>query len=137
MSSRREPLPGGGRHLNHRRREGRFGRNPDQPGPDRPDFAEARHVTLNPIVFLLYQVINIYIWLLIISVVMSWLVSFNVINTGNRFVYMVGDFLYRITEPLLAPVRRFLPFMGGLDISPVVLILLLYTLQYSLIYYFA
>jgi len=94
-------------------------------------------VTLNPIVFLLYQVINIYIWLLIISVVLSWLVSFNVINTSNRFVYLVGDFLYRITEPLLAPVRRFLPFMGGLDISPVVLILLLYTLQYSLIYYFA
>ncbi len=94
-------------------------------------------MTLNPIVFLLYQVINIYIWLLIISVVMSWLVSFNVINTSNRFVYLVGDFLYRITEPLLAPVRRFLPFMGGLDISPVVLILLLYTLQYSLIYYFA
>ncbi len=94
-------------------------------------------MTFNPLVFLLYQVINIYIWLLIISVVMSWLVSFNIINTGNRFVYMVGDFLNRITEPLLAPIRRFLPFMGGLDISPVVLILLLYTLQYSLIYYFA
>ncbi len=94
-------------------------------------------MTLNPLVFLLYQVINIYIWLLIISVVMSWLVSFNIINTSNRFVYMVGDFLNRITEPLLAPIRRFLPFMGGLDISPVVLILLLYTLQYSLIYYFA
>ncbi len=94
-------------------------------------------MTFNPLVFLLYQVINIYIWLLIISVVMSWLVSFNIINTGNRFVYMVGDFLNRITEPLLAPIRRFLPFMGGLDISPVVLILLLYTLQYSLVYYFA
>ena len=94
-------------------------------------------MTLNPIVFLLYQVINIYIWLLIISVVMSWLVSFNIINTSNRFVYMVGDFLNRITEPLLAPIRRFLPFMGGLDISPVVLIMLLYTLQYSLVYYFA
>ena len=94
-------------------------------------------MTLNPIIFLLYQVINIYIWLLIISVVMSWLVAFNIINTGNRFVHMVGDFLHRITEPLLAPVRRFLPFMGGMDISPLVLILLLYTLQYSLIYYFA
>ena len=94
-------------------------------------------MTFNPLVFLLYQVINIYIWLLIISVVMSWLVSFNIINTGNRFVYMVGDFLHRITEPLLAPIRQFLPFMGGLDISPVVLILLLYTLQYSLVYYFA
>jgi YggT family protein len=123
--------------LNAKERKGRFGRNPDQPGPDRQPFAEASHVTLNPIVFLLYQVINIYIWLLIISVVMSWLVSFNIINTSNRFVYMVGDFLNRITEPLLAPIRRFLPFMGGLDISPVVLIMLLYTLQYSLIYYFA
>jgi YggT family protein len=50
---------------------------------------------------------------------------------------MVGDFLHRITEPLLDPIRRFLPFMGGMDLSPVVLILLLYTLQYSLIYYFA
>ncbi len=94
-------------------------------------------MTLNPLIFLLYKVINIYVWLLIISVVMSWLVTFNIIKTGNRFVYMVGDFLYRITEPLLAPIRRFLPFMGGMDISPVVLILLLYTLQYSLIYYFA
>jgi len=94
-------------------------------------------LTLNPIIFLLYQVINIYIWLLIISVVMSWLVAFNIINTGNRLVYVVGDFLHRITAPLLAPIRHFLPFMGGMDISPVVLVLLLYTLQYSLIYYFA
>ena len=94
-------------------------------------------MTLNPLIFLLYKVINIYVWLLIISVVMSWLVTFNIINTGNRFVYMVGDFLYRITEPLLAPIRRFLPFMGGMDISPVVLIRLLYTLQYSLISDFA
>ena len=94
-------------------------------------------MTFNPVIFLLYHVINIYIWLLIISVVMSWLVHFNIINTGSRLVYMLGDFLYRITEPLLAPIRRLLPFMGGLDISPVVLILLLWTLQYSLIYYFA
>ncbi len=94
-------------------------------------------MTLNPLIFLLYKVINIYVWLLIISVVMSWLVTFNIIKTGNRFVYMVGDFLYRITEPLLAPIRRFLPFMGGMDISPVVLIRLLYTLQYSLISDFA
>ena len=94
-------------------------------------------MTPSPIVFLLYQVINIYIWLLIISVVMSWLEAFNIINKGNRLVYMVGVFLRRITEPLLEPIRRFLPFMGGMDISPVVLILLLYTLQYSLFYYFA
>ena len=123
--------------MNAGRRKSRFGRNLDQPGGDLRLFAETRDLTLNPIIFLLYQVINIYIWLLIISVVMSWLVTFNIINTGNRLVYIVGDFLYRITEPLLAPIRRFLPFMGGMDISPVVLILLLYTLQYSLIYYFS
>ena len=68
-------------------------------------------------------VITIYIWALIISAVMSWLVAFNVINTQNRFVYMVGDFLYRITEPVLRPIRRFIPMLGGIDISPIVLIL--------------
>ena len=68
-------------------------------------------------------VITLYIWALIISAVMSWLVAFNVINTQNRFVYMVGDFLYRITEPALRPIRRFIPLLGGIDISPIVLIL--------------
>lgn len=70
-------------------------------------------------------VINIYIWLLIASAILSWLVAFNVVNTRNRFVYLVGDFLYRVTEPLLAPIRRFMPNLGGLDLSPVILILLL------------
>jgi YggT family protein len=71
-------------------------------------------------------IIRIYIWLLIASVVLSWLVSFNVINTRNRFVYVVGDFLHRATEPVLRPVRNLLPNMGGLDISPIVVILALY-----------
>ena len=72
---------------------------------------------------LVSTVITLYIWALIISAVMSWLVAFNVINTQNRFVYMVGDFLYRITEPALRPIRRFIPLLGGIDISPIVLIL--------------
>lgn len=72
---------------------------------------------------LISTVITLYIWALIISAVMSWLVAFNVINTQNRFVYMVGDFLYRITEPALRPIRRFIPMLGGIDISPIVLIL--------------
>ena len=72
---------------------------------------------------LVSTVITLYIWALIISAVMSWLVAFNVINTQNRFVYMVGDFLYRITEPALRPIRRFIPLLGGIDITPVVLIL--------------
>ncbi len=74
-------------------------------------------------------VISIYIWLLIASVVLSWLIAFNVINTGNRFVYQVRDFLYRITEPALRPIRNLLPNLGGIDISPVILILALYFIR--------
>jgi YggT family protein len=70
-------------------------------------------------------VISLYIWVLIASAIMSWLVAFNVLNTRNRFVYQVGDMLYRLTEPALRPIRRVLPNLGGIDLSPVVLILLL------------
>ena len=75
---------------------------------------------------LIDSAISIYIWLLIGSVVLSWLVAFNVINTRNRFVYTLGDFLHRITEPALRPIRNVMPSLGGIDISPVILILLLY-----------
>ena len=71
-------------------------------------------------------VISIYIWLLIASVVLSWLIAFNVINTGNRLVYEAQSFLYRVTEPLLRPIRNLLPNLGGIDLSPLVLILALY-----------
>lgn len=74
---------------------------------------------------LIDTVIALYIWALILSAVMSWLVNFNVINTQNRFVYIMGDFLHRVTEPALRPIRRFLPNLGGIDLSPIVLILLL------------
>ena len=70
--------------------------------------------------------IRLYIWLLIASVVLGWLVAFNVINTRNRFVYVIGDFLHRVTDPLLRPIRNLLPSMGGIDLSPIVLILALY-----------
>ena len=73
--------------------------------------------------------LQIYVWILIASAVLSWLVAFNVVNTRNRVVYIVGDFLYRVTEPALRPIRRVLPNLGGLDISPVLLILLLLFLQ--------
>ncbi len=73
--------------------------------------------------------IDLYWYLVIISVIMSWLVAFNVINTSNRAVYTIGDFLYRITEPALRPIRRVLPNLGGMDISPIVLILGLFFLS--------
>ena len=81
------------------------------------------------IVELVASVIMLYFWMILIQVVMSWLVVFNVINTQNRFVYMVGDFLHKITEPALGPIRRILPSLGGIDLSPVVLILLLVFVQ--------
>ncbi len=77
------------------------------------------------IFWLIDTVVGIYIFMLIASAILSWLVAFNVINTSNRFVYLVGDFLYRVTEPVLRPIRRIMPDLGGIDISPISLILIL------------
>ncbi|WP_207485586.1 YggT family protein [Arenibaculum pallidiluteum] len=77
------------------------------------------------LIALIQTILEILIWLLIASAVLSWLVAFNVINTRNRVVYMIGDFLERVTDPLLRPIRGILPNLGGIDISPIVLILLL------------
>ena len=84
---------------------------------------------LIPILNLILTVIELYIWVVIIAVVLGWLVSFKVVNTSNWFVYMVGDFSYRVTEPALGPIRNVLPNLGGIDISPIALILLLYFLK--------
>jgi YggT family protein len=82
-------------------------------------------------------VISLYIWALIISAILSWLVAFNVVNTTNRVVYTVGEFLYRITEPALRPIRQVLPNLGGLDIAPIILILLLVFLKNLMFEYLA
>ena len=83
-------------------------------------------VIVGPALVLIYHLIELYTWVLIIGVIMSWLIAFNVINLSNQFVRMVYDVVTRLTEPLLGPIRRFLPDLGGVDISPVILILLLY-----------
>ena len=85
------------------------------------------------IFWLIDTVIGFYIALVIAQIVLSWLVSFNVVNTRNRFVYIVGDFLYRVTEPALRPIRRLLPNFGGIDLSAVVLLLGLYFVRMLLI----
>jgi len=74
-------------------------------------------------------VLNLYVWVLIAAAVLSWLVAFNVVNPYNSFVRNVGDFLYRVTEPLLAPIRNLLPSLGGLDLSPMVLILVIFFIE--------
>ncbi len=70
--------------------------------------------------------LQVYTWIIIISAILSWLVAFNVINTHNQFVYTIGNALHRLTEPALRPIRRFLPNLGGIDISPLVLLLLIF-----------
>ena len=77
------------------------------------------------IVWLVNTVINLMIWLIIAQAILSWLVAFDVVNYRNRFVYSVGSFLDRATRPLLEPFRRIIPNLGGIDVSPIVVILLL------------
>ncbi len=78
---------------------------------------------MNPFLWLITTIIDIYIWILIASAVLSWLVVFNVVNTRNPIVNSIGDFLYRVTEPALRPIRSIMPNLGGIDISPVILII--------------
>jgi YggT family protein len=78
-----------------------------------------------PLIGFIVLVIDLYIWIVIAGAILSWLIAFNVVNTQNRFVYSVADMLYRITEPALRPIRSVLPNLGGIDISPVILILFL------------
>ena len=80
---------------------------------------------MKSIFFLVDSVINIYIWLIIINVILSWLVAFNVLNTQNRFVFAILNATHQLTDPVLNKIRRFIPNLGSIDISPVVLILLL------------
>lgn len=86
-------------------------------------------IIFGPLIRILMIAIDLYIWVVIAMAILSWLIAFGVVNTYNRFVYTINDFLYRITEPALRPLRRFLPNLGGIDISPVVLILILYFIQ--------
>ena len=85
--------------------------------------------TMQSLLHLISAVIGIYIWVIFIQVILSWLIAFKVINLQNQFVYTLSNVFYRLTEPALQPVRRFMPNLGGVDISPVILILLLYFVQ--------
>ena len=78
-----------------------------------------------PLIGFIVLVIDLYIWVVIAGAILSWLVAFNVVNTNNRVVLSIADMLYRLTEPALRPIRNVLPNLGGIDISPVILILIL------------
>ena len=88
---------------------------------------------MNAVIFIIYQVLNFYWWIVILSAVFSWLYAFNVINNSNQFVNMIGNFLYQMTEPVYRPIRRFIPDLGGIDLSPIVVLFIIMFLQYLLI----
>ena len=84
---------------------------------------------MKSIFILLDSIITIYLWIIIINALLSWLVAFNILNTQNRFVFSVLDATYKMTDPALNRIRRFIPTFGSIDISPVILILLLMFLR--------
>ena len=85
-----------------------------------------------PVLRVVIAILDIYWYLVIVQAVVSWLIAFNIINTYSRPVAMLLDFLYRITEPLLRPIRQFVPSFGGLDVSPVVLLLVIWLVEMEL-----
>ena len=92
---------------------------------------------MKSVLILFDNIVTLYIWVLIINAVLSWLIAFNVLNTSNRFVYSVLDVSYRLTAPPLNYIRRFLPNLGSIDISPVILILGLIFLRNLVFEFFA
>ncbi len=80
-------------------------------------------------------ILNLYTYIIIASAIFSWLYAFNVINSGNQFVGMIGNFLHQATEPLLRPIRRIMPNLGTIDVSPIVLLLGIFLLQRIIAYY--
>ena len=90
---------------------------------------------MHPIIWLIDTILNIYFWIILATVIMSWLVAFGVINGSNPYVRQVLYALRRLTEPLLAPIRNMLPNLGAIDISPIVLLIVLQFIRYAVIYY--
>ena len=87
---------------------------------------------MKAIYLLIFQIINIYEWVVIIHVILSWLVSFNILNTQNRLVFVILDFTYRATSPILDKIRGYIPNLGQIDISPIILLLGLWFLKLCL-----
>lgn len=94
-------------------------------------------VVVDSLYWLIDTLLGLYIWVIIIGAILSWLVAFDVVNTRNRVVYVIGDFTYRLTEPALRPIRRIVPDLGGVDISPLLLILLLFFVRRLLAGFYA
>ncbi|HLY57020.1 MAG TPA: YggT family protein [Stellaceae bacterium] len=84
---------------------------------------------MHALIYTTLKILDLYWWVVVLAVIASWLVNYGVINRFNRFAMMVVDFLFRLTEPALRPIRRVIPSIGGIDISPLILLLIIYFLQ--------
>ena len=91
---------------------------------------------MDPFFILIYRIIDIYFYIILVNVILSWLIAFNIINTYNQFVSTILFATKKLTDPLLDPLRRIIPNLGGIDVSPILLILLLLFVQDSLRIYF-
>ena len=89
------------------------------------------------IFYLVLQILKLYSYVVIANVIISWLIAFNVLNTQNRFVYSILEFSYRLTDPILNKIRSFLPNLGSLDISPIILLLLIWFIEMCMKLYIA
>ena len=89
------------------------------------------------IFYLALQILKLYSYVVIANVAVSWLIAFNILNTQNRFVYSILEFSYRLTDPILNKIRRFLPNLGSLDISPIILLLLIWFIEMCMKLYIA
>ena len=89
------------------------------------------------IFYLVLQILKLYSYVVIVNVIVSWLIAFNILNTQNRFVYSILELSYRLTDPILNKIRRFLPNLGSLDISPIILLLLIWFIDMCLKLYIA
>ena len=89
------------------------------------------------IFYLVLQILKLYSYVVIANVIISWLIAFNVLNTHNRFIYSILELSYRLTNPILQRIRRFLPNLGSLDISPIILLLLIWFIEMCMKLYIA
>ena len=89
------------------------------------------------IFYLVLQLLKLYSYVVIVNVIISWLIAFNILNTSNRFVYSILEFTYKLTDPIYNKIRRFLPNLGAFDISPIILLLLIWFIEMCMKLYLA